>query len=339
MNKCTKNMSLDECELTILRSAIDQAKENTGKRQLRSPEIKKIIKIVEDFIADNKLICYGGTAINNILPKSAQFYNKDLELPDYDFSPNALDHAKKLANIYYDAGFTEVEAKSGVHYGTFKVYVNFIPVADITLIDKKLFNAIGKEAIAKNKILYCPPNYLRMAMYLELSRPNGDTSRWEKVLKRLILLNNYYPIKSKKLSVKNNTLKINELYEKIKLFLIKENSVFFGSYANALYYRYGSKEKIKNIYNNVPNFYVLSEKHKETADNLVKELKALGNKNIKTKLKHGIGEIVAPHYEVLLDDKPVVFIYEPLACHSYNVIPYKGTKMKVATIDTMLSFT
>ena len=32
-----------------------------------------------------------------------------------------------------------------------------------------------------------PPNYLRMAMYLELSRPDGDVSRWEKVLKRLTL--------------------------------------------------------------------------------------------------------------------------------------------------------
>ena len=33
-----------------------------------------------------------------------------------------------------------------------------------------------------------------MAMYLELSRPFGDVSRWEKVLKRLTLLNNQYPL-------------------------------------------------------------------------------------------------------------------------------------------------
>ena len=31
-------------------------------------------------------------------------------------------------------------------------------------------------------------------MYLELSRPNGDVSRWEKVMKRLTLLNKYYPM-------------------------------------------------------------------------------------------------------------------------------------------------
>ena len=32
-------------------------------------------------------------------------------------------------------------------------------------------------------------------MYLELSRPDGDVSRWEKVLKRLTLLNKHYPMK------------------------------------------------------------------------------------------------------------------------------------------------
>ena len=53
---------------------------------------------------------------------------------------------------------------------------------------------------------------------------------------------------------------------------------------------------------------------------------------------NGIGEIVAPHYEIAINNKPIVFIYVPLACHSYNEIMYNGNKMKVATIDTMLSF-
>ena len=48
---------------------------------------------------------------------------------------------------------------------------------------------LKNDAIIKNKIYYAPPNFLRMSMYLELSRPDGDVSRWEKVLKRLILLN------------------------------------------------------------------------------------------------------------------------------------------------------
>ena len=39
-----------------------------------------------------------GTAINNILPVKDQFYDKELELPDYDFySKNPVEDAKELA--------------------------------------------------------------------------------------------------------------------------------------------------------------------------------------------------------------------------------------------------
>ena len=47
-------------------------------------------------------MCYGGTAINNILPEEDQFYDKSIEIPDYDFySPDALGDAKELADLYY----------------------------------------------------------------------------------------------------------------------------------------------------------------------------------------------------------------------------------------------
>ena len=93
-------------------------------------------------------MCYGGTAINNILPEEDQFYDKSVEIPDYDFySPDALKHAKKLADIYFKAGYTEVEAKAGQHPGTFKVFVNFIPVADITQMDPVLYRRVKKKAI------------------------------------------------------------------------------------------------------------------------------------------------------------------------------------------------
>ena len=82
---CNKSMSFNECELAILRSSVDKAEMNKGKVVVNSPEIKRIIDIVEKFIKKKGLICYGGTAINNILPKKDQFYNRDFEIPDYDF--------------------------------------------------------------------------------------------------------------------------------------------------------------------------------------------------------------------------------------------------------------
>ena len=107
-----------------------------------------------------------------------------------------MTHAKELANLFAKKGFHEVEAKTGIHHGTYKVFVNFIGIADITQCDTEVFANLKKESMNRNGIIYCPPNFLRMSMYLELSRPNGDITRWEKVLKRLTLLNKLYPLKS-----------------------------------------------------------------------------------------------------------------------------------------------
>jgi hypothetical protein len=130
-NVC-KDLSFTDCELAILRMAVDEAEDKMGRRVVNSDDVQKIINIVEEFIRHKKLVCYGGTAINNILPEEDRFYNKDIEVPDYDFfSENALHDAKELADIYYKKGFMDVEAKSGQHHGTYKVFVNYMAVADI----------------------------------------------------------------------------------------------------------------------------------------------------------------------------------------------------------------
>ena len=95
---CDKKMSFEECELAVLRSAVDKIDKKTGRKKINDPDIKEIIRIVEDFLKLSKRVCYGGTAINNILPLQDQFYDKTTELPDYDFfSPEPLKDAKKLA--------------------------------------------------------------------------------------------------------------------------------------------------------------------------------------------------------------------------------------------------
>ena len=164
------------------------------QKQMRKEKYTRpeLFKIIEHFMTKYKLIGYGGMAINSLLPLEKQFYT-DIDVPDYDFfSINALNDAKELADIYYKKGFLDVEAKSGQHHGTYKVYVNFMPVADISFLPKNIYNSLMNESIKVAGILYAPPNFLRMSMYLELSRPVGDVSRWEKVLKRLTLLNKYY---------------------------------------------------------------------------------------------------------------------------------------------------
>ena len=343
--KCPPKMSFQDCELAILRKAIDKVEAVKGSSLLNTPEIKQIIQIVEQFIRRKKRICYGGTAINNILPAEDQFYDKSIELPDYDFfSSNALNDAIELANIYYSKGFEEVEAKAGVHKGTYKVFVNFIPVADITQLVPELYSSIKKEAIRVNGILYTPPNYLRMSMYLELSRPLGDVSRWEKVLKRLTLLNKAYPLKGEECSdvdiqrvFTGKKEEERDIYYEARDSLINQGVVFFGAMANRIYMKHHPSFKHKKM-EHIPDFDVLSEDPETTATILKERLQDIGIKKVKTEKLKGVGEVIAPHYQVSVGEDIIAFIYEPLECHSYNVIRIGDKKVKIATIDTMLSF-
>jgi hypothetical protein len=342
---CDKKMTFQECELAILRMAVDLAQEKVGKRVINSPEVQEMIHILEDFLRKKNLVCYGGQSINEELPEEDRFYNKDVDIPDYDFySPHALDDAKELADLYYKKGYKECEAKAGQHHGTYKVYVNFIPIADISYMPKELFQVIKSEAIRIGGILYAPPNFLKMGMYLELSRPIGDNTRFEKVFKRLTLLNKAYPLTSLQCDtmefqrdLTENRSEEDEIYETVKNTLVHQGVVFFGGYAISLYSQYMPKNLQKKL-EKVPDFDVISN-DPETCAEIVKErLKDLGIKNVKIVKHDAVGEIVPLHYEVRVGKDSIAFIYEPVACHSYNVITIEGQKVRVATIDTMLSF-
>ena len=349
---CDDSMTFQECELAILRHAVDETEQLQLSKMASSEEIKRIIAVLEDFLRRRECICYGGTAINNILPKFAQFYNRDLEIPDYDFySKTPLEDAKALADIYFKAGYEEIEAKSGVHHGTYKVFVNFIPIADITYLDPEIFDTMKPEAIKVAGIYYASPNFLRMNMFLELSRPAGDVSRWEKVLKRMTLLNKFYPVNpelecsmvefqrsmstaSRRGDLENQSQKI---YYIVRNTLIDQGVVFFGGYAASLYSKYMPKNQ-QRLIRAIPDFDVISEDANTCALILKEQLEQAGFRHVEQILHPAIGELIPEHIEIRVERDTLVFIYRPIACHNYNKIQLGYNEIKIATIDTMLTF-
>jgi hypothetical protein len=340
-------LTFEEKEMELLHNAVNIAEMKTGQKIKQSNDILTIIKILEDFMRRKKVVCYGGTAINNILPVTDQFYDKDVEIPDYDFfSPMALKHSKELADIYAENNYDDVEVRSGVHPETYKVFVNFIPIADITQLEPKIFKVLIKHAIRKEGIFYAPPDYLRMQMYNELSRPDGDVSRWEKVYRRLLLLNKDHPFKENPKCSQINFMRdftgnpeLNEtLYNLVKNTMINEGVVFIGGYASSLYSRYMPENQKKQL-QHVPDFDVLAEDPKALAFLLKDNLEEAGFKNVKINKKPSVGDdVIITHYEIVVDEDTLCFIYEPKGCYSYNTLKVKNTTIKVATIDTMLMF-
>ena len=345
---CTDDMTFAECEMAILRQSVIENEEKVKKDTAISEETKQMIDILETFLKKRKCVCYGGTAINNILPEKAQFYDRDFDMADYDFYSNQpIEDAKELADLYYLAGFREVEAKSGVHEGTYKVFVNFTPIADITYLDDHLYQNIQKHAIVKDGIHYASPDFLRMSMYLELSRPRGDISRWEKVFKRIILLNTYYPLRPKidcdkidfqrkmeETDVDKNT----QIFNIVRDTFIEEKVVFFGGYAFSIYSEFFSKQRKKRVSRSQPDFDVLSENPQATAEKVASRLAKAGFKNVKIKFHEEIGELIPKNYQISVGNDTIAFVYKPIACHSYNEIQVEGHKLYIATINTILSF-
>jgi hypothetical protein len=340
-------MTFEDCELAVLRQSIDENQKIKGHKLVNQSEILKMIAIVENFLIKKKLLCYGGTAINNILPAEAQFYDHTVDIPDYDFfSHHAMRDAKELADVYAANGYANVEAKTGVHFGTYKVFVNFIPMADVTQIHRDLFKALSNKSINVAGITYVPPDFLRMSMYLELSRPEGDLSRWEKVLKRLTLLNKYHPIKLPNEGCSDVLFQrpldnilvddtSNHIFDTVRQVFIELGVVFFGGYASALYSRYMPNDQRRLVAKN-PDFDVLYNDPEACAAILVERL--AGFVKLKTKKHAAIGELIPESVEVLVNGDTIAFIYKPIACHNYNVLTVGGQELRVATIDTILSF-
>jgi hypothetical protein len=80
------------------------------KAAAADPLIRKSLGLVNDFLKTNPVLCYGGTAINNLLPPEDRFYNPETTIPDYDFySKTPQEHATILANTLADAGLASVE--------------------------------------------------------------------------------------------------------------------------------------------------------------------------------------------------------------------------------------
>ena len=337
--------TIEEKENDLLQKAIDKSEKKMGYEMVQSETNKAIFNIIEDFIKQKKLICYGGTAINNILPKKAQFYNKNFEVPDYDvFSKNALKDAKELVDLFFKKGYESTEVRSAIVIGTYKIYVNFVAVVDVTQMDPRLYEIFKKNGIKKEGILYSPVNFLRMEMYKELSHPQGEISRWEKVLKRLALLNKYYPIHNDKCyevnfmrDFKGKQQLGEDIYDIIKKILIEHGVVFFGGYASNLYSRYMPLAE-KKVLKHIPDFDVLSTDAKQTAEDVKKELIKHGFHNIKINKKDALWKIIPVHYEIVLESDIVCVIYETIACHSYNTIKEDNETIKVASIETMFNF-
>lgn len=315
---------------TSIERVAEIAQDQLDREAAKNPILKTALTIVEKFLKQNRVLCYGGTAINNLLPPEDRFYDPERDIPDYDFfSESPQLHAVKLADQLTAQGYSSVEVKPGVHVGTYKVFADYNGLADISYLDTTIFKKLWDEGYERNGIHYVSPNFLRMSVYLELSRPKGFVERWKKVYKRLELLNKHYPMTCPASQVKINDVHLtDETQKKIEDIMIAEDAVLLGFNAA----NYQSKKRSNWM---LPlDLLATPEKRDDIAKKLMEAFKS---EHIKKVDKPEFEELLAAHTDInnAKTGHTLIRIYETQACHSYHETP---NRLMIASIPTLLQF-
>lgn len=310
-----------------IEKAAEQAQEIIDKTLVADPTIRKILDVVYGFMQKNRVLAYGGTALNNLLPKSKQFYSPETDLPDYDFySETAQKHAKAIADLLAKKKIKNIEVKPGIHLGTFKVFADYIAIADVSSISKPIFAKLWDESIEKDGVRYVPPNFLRMSVFLELSRPRGFVERWKKVYSRIRLLNEEYPVICPTSDEAVNEEHVtDDIRKKLEDLLMSNKVVLLGFNASGVH---SGKTDWK-----LPLDLLVEP---SAFDKITKEIvQIFGKSEVKKREFEEYGELLPAHADIVSGDKLLVRVYETIACHSYNTLP---SGLMVASIPTLLNF-
>lgn len=330
-------------QLERIEHLADEAKQKVDFTSAHNPSVLKSIEIVENFLRKTHRLCYGGQAINAHLPKKHKFYDPKFNIPDYDFfTPDQEADIKELGAALQEAGFTEISDREGMHKGTKKLYVNYIPVADLTQLDPQLYELLSEREFKAEGISYMDANTLRMLMYLELSRPKGEVERWSKVYERLLLLNEFAPSRHCKPYEKRfpkhlfSTKEIDSIMD----FVIRERRVFAGADLGGFYkHSFGKTPNAKWIMNTHQPIYFFTPELEADTKHFTYELQHSSNRRTYITHVESKGGDLIPKMTMFLRNKtPFLVLLAESACHSFYNVPIKYNKfLRVATIDTLVT--
>jgi hypothetical protein len=339
-------------QLEIIQRAAKLAQAKIDYQSAHSDTVLRSIEVVEAFLRRRHRICYGGQAINAYLPAKYKFYDPEYSIPDYDFfTPAQMTDLEELVRDLARAGFSEISAREGMHEGTIKLYVDYIPVADLTALAPAMFRGLAQKAERIDGISYIDRDSLRMLMYLELSRPRGEVERWPKVYERLMLFNEFVPPAKchKVVSDKGRGLTASQL-DSVLRFVVGSQRVFAGGDVLGFYEgaAQGRKEVEWLVGVNRPVVFYSPEPQTDARE-IMGMLKGAAEsdraRGVKLTTLHHQGLDEIPSIWAIHRGKTLlVLIVEQSACHSYVSVPLKadkedseGSELLVASIDTLVT--
>ena len=331
-----KQERLDKRVLGRLENAVDIAQERIDYELASDKELRYALEIVENFLRRKKRVCYGGTAMNALLPKHKKFYSEK-DLPDYDFfTPKLEADVEELVEDLQKAGFEDVFHRVGMHEGTKKILVNYIAVADISEMEYDIYQIVFKRSVPVKGIHYTDDEILRMMMYLEMSHPKGEVSRWPKVYERVLLMNEAFPFEH----CEDEDLEEKEISDTLRKavfdYVLEHKRTIACGRLDKLFE--GSIETPKPLrWELSPGGVVLflSPNPREDALSLRERL---GYKGIRIDYLKEKGELVPARIVIKLYKQPIAMVIQENACHSYYTMKTnENREARIASMDTLIT--
>lgn len=311
-----------ETHLDVLKRIINQEQR---RQQIENFESHNhIYEVALEAIREKGLILYGGYALNAMLPKSHKIY-KDRTLPDFDcFSTNARKDAEEIADRLAAANFGYVEVKKGLHKGTYKVYADFMTVADVTSVSKRLHSYLSDNSKTISGVRFCPSEFLMWSLYKEMARPHGSSHRWEKIYPRYQAFYKHNRLKG--IGGSNCAEENSPTAARLDGFLRESDYVIVGQKAVSMHVEKNCKP-IVEMY----AFEILCEDSKKAYEEMKMylglELELIQPKNVFKDLSYKV-------YYVKHGSTRLCKVYEVDCCFSYQ----KKNRYKLGTVDTVLHF-
>jgi hypothetical protein len=327
-------------QLSRLDDTVSEAKKRIDYTVANDPEIQKAIQVVERFLRKKRRVCYGGQAINALLSKERKFYNEKYSIPDYDFfTPSYKEDSEELIEELKREGFEDVNMKFSMHEGTSKVLMNFIPVADCTDMHPNFFKILQSRAKVVNGIYFADPEFLRMMMHLELSRPRGDVSRWTKVYERLVLLNSEYPPSQCRDPIRVAPHVTKEERAPILDLAIKRKRVLVGPECITLMEEGKGYKALDDLITMGGPVLLLSPQAKLDAEDIADMLRIVYNGHGKVTVEENISlySNLFNFTTVKYMKRPVALLIQEDACHSYSLLEVsRGISLRTGSFDLLL---
>ncbi len=316
-----------------LDTVVSEAQKRIDYTIAHDKELLKAIEVVERFLRKRKRVCYGGQAINALLPMTHKFYNEKTDVPDYDFfTPDAKGDIEELIKLLDAEGY-EVSKKVGIHEGTIKLMVNFNEVADVSQMNPRAFATLQRRAKSVDGILYSDEDFLRMLMYLELSRPRGQVDRWHKVYERLLLLNRVYGTDTCDDTIRTDRRVQEEDRGRILEFCLKHKRVLASPECIELMQGKRGRVSMESMVRRGGQVIFFSDQAKLDAE----DLRDILEKGTRVEYYPAVIDDIFSVYIVTRRKVPLAMIIQETACHAYsNLIVDNKAEMRIGTPDLLL---